>query len=543
MLDAAHCTRPRSRYMNDVFARSYSSGFRAGFERFGVMLETFEYCAVNGFPYTSIRVLGAPPDAKGPPPRFVLKALAWIHPALRRRIRRANEVIAERPWRRDLEEFRAQIATTVEPQLVGFAIDAIERASTGELIRHLDAIGAVARDALIEHFRLGAAAMLPVGDFVAHAIEWTGCQASDAIAALRGSSPDSVDAVHAVSAVRDALRSDPSAQALLDSDAPAAEKLARLRAIEGATGKAVAAWLDRVGHRLVTGFDISERTAIELPESLVATLRAAETRGDAKDRESVVQSFLARIPADRRTDAEALLEEARAVHRLRDARCIHDLWRLGLLRRAVIEAGRRLEESRRLERADHAVDLTHAEIVSLLRGGDGPSAAETATHAAWRAEASVRDAPAILGPPPAPPPSFDWLPPSAARVQRAVRTYVSAMTDESSRDGDARELRGLAASPGHYSGTARVVLEASDFERVQAGDVLVAWITTPTYNVVLPLLGGLVTERGGLLSHPAIVAREFGIPAVVGCRGATKAIPDGARVTVDGDRGHVMVAS
>lgn len=85
------------------------------------------------------------------------------------------------------------------------------------------------------------------------------------------------------------------------------------------------------------------------------------------------------------------------------------------------------------------------------------------------------------------------------------------------------------------------MLEPCDFEKVRAGDVLVAWITTPTYNVLLPLLGALVTNRGGLLSHPAIVSREFGIPAVVGCRSATRRIPDGARVEVDGERGTVTV--
>ena len=78
-----------------------------------------------------------------------------------------------------------------------------------------------------------------------------------------------------------------------------------------------------------------------------------------------------------------------------------------------------------------------------------------------------------------------------------------------------------------------------DFNRLQQGDVLITRNTGPAFNVVLPLLGAIVTDRGGQLSHAAIVAREYGIPAVVGTREATTMFPDGARVRVNGDKGVV----
>lgn len=78
-------------------------------------------------------------------------------------------------------------------------------------------------------------------------------------------------------------------------------------------------------------------------------------------------------------------------------------------------------------------------------------------------------------------------------------------------------VRGLAVGSGTYEGCARLVLSAADFPRVQKGDVLVVRATSPDYNTLLPLLGALVTDRGGLLSHSAIVAREYGLPGVVGC--------------------------
>lgn len=81
----------------------------------------------------------------------------------------------------------------------------------------------------------------------------------------------------------------------------------------------------------------------------------------------------------------------------------------------------------------------------------------------------------------------------------------------------------------------------SQFDRIQRGDVLVTESTSEAFNILLPLLAAIVTDNGGLLSHAAIVAREYGIPGVVGTREATQRIADGMRVRVDGDAGEVTV--
>ena len=102
-------------------------------------------------------------------------------------------------------------------------------------------------------------------------------------------------------------------------------------------------------------------------------------------------------------------------------------------------------------------------------------------------------------------------------------------------------LRGLSASGGVYEGPARRVSSRDDFERITQGDVLVTEATTEAFNILLPLLGAIVTDSGGVLSHAAIVAREYGIPGVVGTREGTQRIADGTRVRVDGDAGEVTV--
>lgn len=103
------------------------------------------------------------------------------------------------------------------------------------------------------------------------------------------------------------------------------------------------------------------------------------------------------------------------------------------------------------------------------------------------------------------------------------------------------ELTGAGASPGVAEGVARVVAGQADFSRVQTGDILVTTTTTPAWTPLFPSLAGLVTETGGILSHAAVVAREYGLPAVVGAAGAATAIQDGMRLRIDGTAGTITV--
>lgn len=103
------------------------------------------------------------------------------------------------------------------------------------------------------------------------------------------------------------------------------------------------------------------------------------------------------------------------------------------------------------------------------------------------------------------------------------------------------ELSGAGASPGVAEGVARVVAGPEDFARVGAGDILVTTTTTPAWTPLFPSLAGLVTETGGILSHAAVVAREYGLPAVVGATGATTAVVDGMRIRIDGTTGTISL--
>ncbi|MEV0646757.1 PEP/pyruvate-binding domain-containing protein [Phytomonospora sp. NPDC050363] len=101
----------------------------------------------------------------------------------------------------------------------------------------------------------------------------------------------------------------------------------------------------------------------------------------------------------------------------------------------------------------------------------------------------------------------------------------------------AAALRGAPGAHGVATGTARIVGGPGDFQRVQAGDIVICPYTDPAWTPLFTIAGGVVTEIGGTLSHAAIVAREYGIPAVLGITGAMTRVHDGARVTLDGTAG------
>jgi pyruvate,water dikinase len=104
-------------------------------------------------------------------------------------------------------------------------------------------------------------------------------------------------------------------------------------------------------------------------------------------------------------------------------------------------------------------------------------------------------------------------------------------------------LKGIPASPGAARGVARVARTVEEAMRLESGAILVCLFTDPGWMVLLDRAAGVVTETGGLLSHAAVICREYGIPAVLGVPGATRRIPDGSTIALDGTAGRVELVS
>ena len=160
------------------------------------------------------------------------------------------------------------------------------------------------------------------------------------------------------------------------------------------------------------------------------------------------------------------------------------------------------------------------ELIVTLDGEPGPTRATLAERraalAAWR---SVVPPPVLGAPLPEP---DEPLP-------------------EDLRASEVRVLRGIGASAGSYRGRARVIDAIEQAATLQPGDILVTRATTPAWTPFFGIVSALVINVGGALSHAAVVAREFGLPAVVGTVRGTALIRDGATLTVDGTSGLVLI--
>jgi rifampicin phosphotransferase len=545
-LDQTHFVRPLTPFFEEMIAEPFARGFGEGTRRYGLLLDTLVPHPVHGFGYIQARPVGAPPGATKPPPKLLFKGMQIFHPEIRRRIATSRAVFEEKRWREDLRRWDEEVkpaSNRVHRQLQAVRVETL---GARELEEHLVACRENAERMICQHHQFSVACLLPVGDYLAQVRDWTGLPAGELLALLRGASPVSNGvASQDLAALAEAIQADPGAGAILRGDDEPAAILAGLRGLAGPVGDLAASYLDAVGWRIM-GYDISDVCAIERPELLVKAIRATMDATAARSGEERLAALTAavreKVPAERRARFDELLAEARLLSRLRDERGVYsDAWATGLMRRAILEVGRRARAAGTLPDAELILDAKFDEILSFLRGEPAVGAAELVERARWRTTARPADAPAWLGAPPAPPPPAEWLPPHAARAARAVDTYLNSLFKESDRTSDAMVVRGLPVSGGVYEGTARVIHAPDEFSRLEPGDVLVTRATSAYFNTVLPLLGALVTDRGGQLSHAAIVSREYGIPGVVGTKVATTQIPDGARVRVDGDAGEVTL--
>ena len=210
----------------------------------------------------------------------------------------------------------------------------------------------------------------------------------------------------------------------------------------------------------------------------------------------------------------------------------HNFWidQVGLCveRVPVLEAGRRLVEAGRIRQRDDIFFLEYAELQDALRGGRGDLTELVGRRRAEREFFRNN----------APPPALGTMPPPDAPPDPMITKFFGGPPEESA---DKRLIHGNAASRGQVTGTARVILSLDEAQRLKSGEILVCPATMPPWTPLFGLAKAVVTDHGGVLSHTAIVAREYRIPAVVGTKIATTTVRDGQTITVDGAAGTVRL--
>ncbi len=250
--------------------------------------------------------------------------------------------------------------------------------------------------------------------------------------------------------------------------------------------------------------------------------REAALRQRAAELEANVRAALADKPEELAA-FETTLHHAREIGWLTEG---HNYWidRLSQsrLRSLAMRAGARLVRDGVVEAADDVFFLHREEVAAALR--DGASRRElVAERRAEHARNEARTAPYWVG----------KIPEETANDGLFDVPRVASTT--------ADFLKGTGASAGVVRGTARVTLSQDDFARIQPGDIVVCPSSNPSWVPIFTIAGGLVTNTGGVLSHAAVVAREFGLPAVVGTGDATTKIADGRQVEIDGTAGTVTL--
>jgi phosphohistidine swiveling domain-containing protein len=193
-----------------------------------------------------------------------------------------------------------------------------------------------------------------------------------------------------------------------------------------------------------------------------------------------------------------------------------------VLRRAVVRIGDALVDSEAISESDDVFFLTRDEVLAAL-SGTSPIAPDVAARRAARAEHARLVPPASVG----------RVNPMIQRAWDSFPKMIGAAPSESAL------VSGIPASAGRASGSVRVICGPDEFADLQPGEILVARLTAPAWTPLFARAAGVVTDVGSAAAHASIIAREYGIPAVVGCGDATSRLRTGMRVTVDGTTGNV----
>lgn len=551
--EASHAPRPVSPFLRAIWMDMRNRPLRELCADTGSLIEAIEFREVGGWEYIGIVPAGG--KSRRPPPGWLLGLLARVVPDLRAKARRAARFVeltrrdhhADRWYR----EWRPWLDVEIQ-RLRDVDLTAL---SDVELDKHVaQTLALLDRSAEI-HFRLHFAVGVPLYELSVACRELIGWTDDQTCALLCGLSTTSTEPARALTKLALHAAGNGELRAMVESAGP--DAMARIRALDPAFADAFDEYQRRYGCRALR-YEVADPTLAEAPEVLLGLIRDQLARDfdptavqDEIDRRRAAAHAKAEQALERlvHTDRERFagaLDRARRAYPIREENEFYTVSApLALIRLAALELGRRLAAQGHVDDRDDVFFLEPAEARRCLAHG-GDLRGLVARRKGERAWVEGHPGPGSYGTLPPPPPSLAHTPEALRIVNEAIVWYVDRIV-EGERNAvrqsvDGSRVDGIAASPGCYTGPVRVVRGEDEFGKIKAGDVVVCPITSPVWSVVFPSLGALVTDSGGILSHPAIIAREFGIPAVVATGNGTEILFDDQLVTVDGSAGTVEPA-
>ena len=301
-LDTVHFPRPATRYWAEMHPEPFQRGVAEFSRYYGMLLGGMQMAYVNSFAYRVV----IPVSDEEVPERF----------------QRAEEVFEKKLWREQLREWdetAKPAAVKTHRELQSVDPDSL---SDAELRAYLTRCRDHHIQMIYQHMRFTGAAMICVGDLLAHLTDWTMVPPSEVLAMTRGSAPVSAGASGELDRLITAFSEDAAAREILESEGDPGQVLDKLRSLGNQVSQALSGYLDLVGYRLLDGFDISGRYALELPDALLRAIRTSvqQTKVAADDVDERISAIREQVPEEHRAQFDELLGEARLMYRIRDER-------------------------------------------------------------------------------------------------------------------------------------------------------------------------------------------------------------------------------
>jgi phosphohistidine swiveling domain-containing protein len=300
-------------------------------------------------------------------------------------------------------------------------------------------------------------------------------------------------------------------------------------------GKALKNFIEKYGHHSTRELDLRIPRWSEDPTFIIDTLQAYAKLEDENNPQAHV-SINRRIYENELDKLRRFFSGFKRIQRVGFMKKLNNVrlhtwykeevrdwstWAYSLIRSVSLEVGRRLVQRKILDKETDIFYLSCQEIIDLLKDKKPDIKSirrRIEANKAYMLSFRHFENPNEIG--------RRWN----YRYDRMEKSY-----------GDCEKYKGIPCSSGETKGIVRIIRDIGEADKLRAGDILVTRFTDPGWTPLFPLISGVITETGGILSHAAVIAREYGIPAVLAVRKATDNLADGQMVIIDGNKGEVQI--